>query len=51
MMAAKLIEARHLFRHFLIAIAVFYFEMMSVFFLNNFCAGQRFCFKKVFNFK
>jgi hypothetical protein len=30
MMPAKLIEANHLFRHFLIAIAVFYFEMMPV---------------------
>jgi len=51
MMAAKLIEASHLFRHIFIALAVFYFEMMLVIFLNIFCAGQRYCFKKVFNFQ
>jgi len=50
MMDAKLIEASHQFRHCLIAIAVFYFEMMSVFFLIIFCAGQRFLLQESFQF-
>jgi hypothetical protein len=50
MMAAKLIEASHLFRHFLIALAVFYFEMMSVFFFKYFLCWPKVLLQESFQF-